>query len=516
MSRISAHKILRGLGAIVVVVATTVTGAVASAQGAAAALGAPKVVPGLRNWAPAGEGYTFAAGARVVAEDAALSDTARMFAAELHSLTGLAVPWQVGGAPRAGDLRLRVGAAAGGAEGYRLTVAPVLTIQGAGAGVYYGTRTVLQLLRQNRSLPGGTADDWPLYPERGLLLDAGRKYFTVPWLRDRIRDMSYLKMNHLHLHLNDVHGFRLESESHPEITSAEHYTKQEIRDLIDYAAARNVRILPELDFPGHMDAILNAHPELRLVSKTGQVQPGFIDLSKPAAYELIEDLIREYLPLFPSEYFHIGGDEYVTNYDDFPQLADYARAKYGPNATGKDAYLGFINWANEIVRSAGKTTRAWNDGLKPGGSTLTVNPNIIIEHWSMSGPPPWIGPAYNVRQLIAAGHRVHNSTFTPTYFATGGWAALFNAHPAFMYDTWDPSLFVDGTRLSDAERPYNLGSKLHVFCDDPNALTEEQIAQEIHYRLRVMAQHTWRTPSPWFYTLFIPVMNAVGTAPEIP
>ncbi|HVK20194.1 MAG TPA: family 20 glycosylhydrolase [Actinokineospora sp.] len=516
MSRMSAHKILRGLGAVVVVVATTVTGVVATAQGAVAALGAPKVVPGLRHWAPAGEGYAFAAGARVIADGQGLADTARMLAAELGSLTGIPVPWQVGGPARTGDLWLRDGQATGGDEGYRLTVAPILTVQGSETGVYLGTRTVLQLLRQNRSLPGGVADDWPTYPERGLLVDTGRQFFSVPWLRDRVRDMAYLKMNHLHLHLNDVHGFRLESASHPEITSAQHYTKQEIRDLVDYAARRHVRIVPELDFPGHMDAILAAHPDLRLVSRTGQVQSGFIDLAKPAAWDLIEDLITEYLPLFPVEYFHIGGDEYVTDYDDFPQLAEFARAKYGPQATGKDAYLGFINWANGIIRAAGKTTRIWNDGLKPGGATLAVDSNVIVEHWSMSGPPPWIGPAYNVRQLIAAGHRVQNSSFTPTYFASGGWAALFNTHPAFMYDTWDPSLFVDGTRLADAERPYNLGSKLHVFCDDPAALTEQQIAQEIHYRLRVMAQHTWRSPSPWLYSLFVPVMNAVGTAPEIP
>jgi hexosaminidase len=79
-----------------------------------------------------------------------------------------------------------------------------------GTGGFYGTRTVLQWLRQDRTIRGGTVANWPAYPERGLQIDAGRKYFSVDWLRARIREISYLKLTYLYLHLSDKFGFRLE------------------------------------------------------------------------------------------------------------------------------------------------------------------------------------------------------------------------------------------------------------------------------------------------------------------
>lgn len=369
---------------------------------------------------------------------------------------------------------------------------------------FNGTRTILQLLTQSRTIPGGTATDWPAYLERGLMVDAGRKYFSLSFLRGQIRELAYLKLNHLHLHLSDVHGFRLASDTHPEVTSAQHYTKQEIRDLIAYAARYHVEVVPEIDFPGHMDAILAGHPELRLVSKSGAVSSGLIDLSKPAAYTLMRELITEFLPLFPSGYWHIGADEYVTNYADYPQLG------------GKDTYYRFINWANEIVRASGKTTRMANDELKPGDGTVAIDPDIVVEHWSASGLAglPWIGPAYSPRQLVAAGHRVMNRSFTPTYFTTGGPASPFNVPPGLMYDAWQPNLFVDGSTLAVADLAGNLGSEVSVWCDAPEAMTEDQIAGVLPNRLRVMAQHTWGSPKPVpLYLQFLQVINAVGAAP---
>lgn len=509
------RRVLAGLTTTVMIASTMALGGAATASGAAQQ-DLPRTIPALRSWTSGGTGYSFAAGARVVAATSALGGTAQQLATDLKSVTGVEVPAVVGGTPRAGDVVLRLGSAPGGTEGYRLTVAATTVVEAnAEAGAFYGGRSVLQLLRQSRTLPGGTATDWPLYPERGLMVDAGRKYFSLPWLRERIRDMAYLKLNVLHLHLSDVHGFRLESASHPEVTSAQHYTKHQLADLIAYAARYHVRIVPELDFPGHMNAILASHPELKLVSRTGVVNDGFIDLSKPAAYGLMRDLITEYLPLFPHKYWHIGADEYVTDYDDYPQLAAYAKQQYGPNATGKDAYYGFINWANDIVRAGGKTARMWNDGLKPGGATLTVNPNIVVEHWSMSGPwqTPWFGDAYSPSQLVANGHKILNAAITPTYYTVGGYGESLNRSPGNMYESWDPNIFVDSSRLSAADQPKNLGSKLHVWCDEPDKQTEAQIATAIRERLRVMAQHTWRTPSVPFYWQFVPIMDAVGPAP---
>lgn len=447
----------------------------------------PRTIPGPQRWTAAGGGYTFAPGARIVVLHQDLVRTARVFAADLLALTGVSVEWRLGCATQPGDITLNLGPADGGPEGYRLTVSSTVDIQGPEVGVFYGTRTMLQLLHQSWAVRGGTAEDWPAYPERGLMLDVGRRYFPLSFLRKQIRELAYLKLNYLHLHLSDNLGFRLESETHPEITSVDHYTKAEIRELIDYAAGYHVQVVPEIDVPGHLESILAHHPELRLPGRTD-----VLDLSKPDSYVLVDDLITEFLPLFPSRYWHIGADEY-------------------PNLDDQDVYYRFVNWADGLVRSAGRTTRMWNDGLKSGAE---INPDIVVEHWSAGGRTPWIGPALTPRQLIAAGHRITNAAFTPTYLTNGGVAAVFNVPPSITYDAWSPNVFVDGSTLSAGERGRNLGSLVHVWCDDPGVRTEDEIATAIFPRLRVLAQHTWGSPriAP-LYPLFLPMINAVGPAP---
>lgn len=441
----------------------------------------PRLIPGPQRWRVGPGSYAFAPGAQIVVRDEVLVPTATVFAADLLALTGVRVGWRLGGVARPGDIVLGIGPAHGGAEGYRLTVSSTLDVRGAEAGVFYGTRTISQLLHQGWAIPGGTVEDWPAYPERGLMLDAGRKYFSLSFLRKQIRELAYLKLNYLHLHLSDNLGFRLESATHPEVTSEQHYTKAKVRELIEYAARHHVEVVPEIDVPGHMGAILARHPELRLAGR-----PGCIDLSKPDSYALVEDLLTEFLPLFPSRYWHIGADEYPGD---------------------RDAFRRFVDWADGLVRSAGKTTRMWNDGLKPG---VTVNPDVVVEHWSAGGRTPWRGPARSPRELVAAGHLVQNAAFTPTYLTSGGVAALVSVPPWLMYDAWNPTVFVDGTRVREG----NLGALVHVWCDDPSARTEEEIAAAVFPRLRVLAQHTWGSPkiAP-LYLLFRRVINAVGPAP---
>lgn len=479
---------------------------------------APTTLPAVRQWSAGGTSFTFTATSRVVvaaADVPRLSDTAALFADELQGVTGVDVP-VVSGTPRTGDLVLRLGDVSGttSPERHRVVSAPTLQVVApTRQGVLLGTRSVLQWLRQGRTVAGGTVTDWPAYPDRGLMVDAGRRYLSLPFLRKQIREMSYLKLNYFHLHLSDFTGFRIESETHPEIVSEEHYTKQEIRDLIAYADRRGIIVVPEIDAPGHLRHVLDAHPELRLVSKDGVPNEDNIDLSDPASYDLLRDLLEEYLPLFPSPWWHIGADEYVTDYDAYPQLAAFAKATYGPAALGKDVYHGYFNWANAIVKAHGKTARAWNDGLKPGGWTVPIDRDIVIEHWSQSGPPPWFGPAYTAQQLVDQGHTVFNASFT-TYYTLGGWGATFgNTHPLALYDAWDAGLFVDGSRLSSAATAKNRGAKIHLWCDEPDPQTESEIEAELFHRLQVLAQKTWGTPHPWFYTSFIGVMDAVGSAP---
>ncbi|MCZ4101965.1 family 20 glycosylhydrolase [Streptomyces sp. So13.3] len=486
--------------------------AVPLAQGPAHAAGAvPRTIPALQQWTAGSGAYTFGPASRVVADSAyssALGTTGRVFADDLTQLTGRTVTLVSGpaSAVRPGDLFLTLGSTDTtlGTEGYALTVGSSVTVRArADAGAFYGTRSVLQLLKQSPTIAAGTARDWPAKAERGLMVDVGRKYFTVPWLQGQIRDLAYLKMNYFHLHLSDTYGFRLESTSHPEITSAAHYTKREITDLIALGARYHVTVVPEIDVPGHMNTTLTAHPELRLVNSAGTPSNQYIDLSNPAAYTLIQDLITEYLPLFPAKYWHLGADEYVTNYASYPQLLSYARAHYGPAATAKDVYYGFVNWADGIVRAGGKTMRMWNDGIKQGDGTITPNADITVDYWFNYGLTP--------QQLVAAGHTVMNSSWTPTYYVYGG----DKPNTPYMYETWNPEIFQGGTTLTDPSR--NRGSVLHVWCDNPNAETEQQTAAGIMTPMRALAQQTWGSPG-LVPTLaeFQPIVTTVGRPPGWP
>ena len=481
------------------------------ATAAASAMVPPTSIPALQQWTAGSPGsFTFSRSSRIVVDSAyagQLTGDAGVFAADLLALTGVTVQQVTGSSGSAGDIFLTLGStdAQLGTEGYALTVGPSITIQAAtDAGVFYGTRTLLQLLEQNPVIPGGSGRDWPAYHERGLMVDVGRKYFTIPWLQNQIKDLAYLKLNYLHLHLSDNLGFRLESETHPEIVSAQYYTKAQITALIALAAQYHVTIVPEIDMPGHMDTILAAHPELKLHAADGSTpDTSDIDLSNPASYTLMKDLITEYLPLFPAPYWHLGADEYGANYAQYPQLLAYAQQQYGPNALAKDVYYGFVRWADAIVRAGGKTMRMWNDGIKSGDGTIPVSGDIIVDYWYNYGLTP--------QQLIDAGHLINNGSWTPTYYVLGG----ATPDTTYMYEQWNPGIFQGGTTINDASK--NLGSVLHVWCDNPSAQTESQVAAGIMAPLRDLSQQTWGSPDlVSTFAAFQPIITAIGHAPGWP
>ncbi|WP_041540502.1 family 20 glycosylhydrolase [Catenulispora acidiphila] len=501
---------LRILPAAALVAAVVPVTMAASPPTAHAATGTPQTIPAVRTWSAGSGSFSWSTASRVVINPtyaSQLQGDANTFAADLSALEGRTVGVAQGTAGP-GDIALNLGGSQP-TEGYTMTVGSSISIQGSTTtGEFWGTRSVLQLLHQGSTIAAGTATDSPDKSERGLMLDTGRRFFDVAFVENQIREMSYLKMNYLHLHLSDTYGFRLESTTHPEITSAQHYSKQDIAAIIALAKQYHVTVVPEIDLPGHMDAILSAElgigHDYRLKDSSGNASSSYIDLTIPGARQLISDLITEYEPLFTtSSYWHLGADEYVTNYGSYPQLLTYAHQNYGANATAKDTFYGFVNWADGIVRAGGKTMRMWNDGLKSGDGTITVNPDIIVEYWSNTGLSP--------QQVVNAGHTIANEAYTPTYYVYGG----AKPNTTSMYESWNPDLFDGSTTITNGAA--NLGSLIHVWCDNPGAETEDQTADGIKYPLRDLAQMTWNSPKlvPT-YAAFVPIMDAVGRNPLYP
>lgn len=493
----------RGLCIAFVAVLALVT----CAAPAAAAGPRPETVPALRTWMPEPGKFRLGATSRIVVGAPGgrrLDSIAAVLARDLGRAGGQTprVVSRRAARPRRGDVVLRLGARDRrlGGEGYRMDVGARLEITARRPdGAFLGTRTALQLLNASRTIPGGRTRDRPRYRERGLMLDLGRNAFRAGWIVREIRRIADLKLNTLHLHLTDDQRWGLESRSHPELASPGALTIPAMRRILAVAGRYHVEIVPEVDVPGHSGTLLAAHPELEL-EPTGTPPPlfagGKLDITDPAARRLVAEILREYARLFGGRYLHVGADEYMAPVavPYYPQLGEYATRRYGPGAGYRDAIVGFVNRLNRIARRHGKVLRAWNDQLAPG-AVVAVDRDVVVDWWTdlspLSDPSP-PAPA----GLLAAGHRIANKGWFPTYpdYLGGGPTDLAEA-----YEGWRPNIFC-GLVVVERSRPCaaiapgeraNLGSAINAWEQGPRDLDTGSFHP---LSLAVIAQKTWASP----------------------
>ena len=263
----------------------------------------PFVVPELTSWQ--GARGDFHPTGRIVVTDRAFLPVAERFAADYAELFSSQLT-VVQGKGRAGDIVLSRADRRDtlGAEGYRLAVGETATITAATAqGAFWGTRTILQISEQTRShaLPCGVATDRPAYPVRGFMIDVGRKYIPMDYLRQLVKVMAYYKMNTLQVHLNDngfkqyfgndwaktPAAFRLESDFFPGLTARDgSYKKKEFRAFQREAAAQGVEILPEIDVPAHSLAFTHYRPSLG----SEEFGADHLNLRNPAVVPFLDSL----------------------------------------------------------------------------------------------------------------------------------------------------------------------------------------------------------------------------------
>ncbi|MCX5380772.1 glycoside hydrolase family 20 protein [Streptomyces sp. NBC_00091] len=457
---------------------------------------APRTVPSVREHVPArGPGWKPAPGARVLvtpADSAALADEGKLLAGELR--LGYAESEQ----PQPGDVQLALAAKGSGpAESYTLTVqGGRVRITGPDeAGVFYGTRTLKQEIRGAGSAPEGTVKDAPAKPQRGLNLDIARKYFTPDWIEGRLREMADLKLNQLGLHFSDDQAFRIESDTHPEIVSTPHLTKAEVRRINALAARLHIAVVPEIDSPGHLGAVLRAHPDLQLRDVQGRAVQGAVDISKPASAKLVDELLREYLPLFPAGAWHLGADEYQAlvvrdPQASFPQLASAARARYGAAARVQDLATGWLNDRAAVVRPSGKALKAWNDGFFAGGIARPAQ-DIQAEYWT--------GKEIGARPPLAyldAGRKVVNLNDEYLYYVLGEPNQFTYPTGRRIYEQWTPLVLRGTTAVPARYDAQILGGRLAVWCDLAGSQTPAQVADGIRLPLAALSQKLWDPRPP--------------------
>ncbi|MGW5868014.1 beta-N-acetylhexosaminidase [Streptomyces sp. NPDC055239] len=459
----------------------------------------PATIPAVREHTAArGPGWKPKDGGHVVVGDGDLADEGKLLAGELK------LKYAGDADPRKGDVELaltpeKADASEGRDESYTLSVKNqrVKISAPADTGVFYGTRTLKQEVRGDRTAPEGVVRDRPAKPQRGFMIDIARKHFDAAWIEDRIREIGDLKYNQLGLHFSDDQAFRIESDSHPEIVSRDHLSKAQVRRILKLAASRHITVVPEIDSPGHLGAVIAAHPSLQLRDTRGVAARGAVDISKPQAAEIVDDLLEEYADLFPGRYWHLGADEYqaltVDNPEaSYPQLASAARKKYGSGARVQDLATGWLNDRAETMRPYERGLKAWNDGFFRGG-VEKADGDLEVAYWTGKE----IG-AREPTEYLKAGRKVVNYNDEYLYYVLGQPNTFRYPTGQRIYEQWTPRV-IRGTKPVSAEYDDQiLGGTFAVWCDLANSQTQAQVAQGVRMPLRATSQKLWdaRKPSP--------------------
>lgn len=445
----------------------------------------PKVIPALQEWKGGSGKLALPAEGSIViasADEAALKSVADVLAQDLKDLLGWNYTVKTGKPEKnAIYLSLTKPDKQLGEEGYVLAAGRYAGITApARQGVFWGTRSLLQILYNEKGqLPKGVARDWPQYPNRGFMLDVGRKFFTMDFLRQYVKILSFYKLNEFQIHLNDngfvqffdndwnktYAAFRLESERFPGLTAKDgSYTKKEFTDLQRLGMEYGVNVIPEIDIPAHSLAFTHYKPEI------GSDKYGMdhLDLYKEETYRFVDSLLDEYLsgeePVFMGPDVHIGTDEY--------------------NAKEAEKFRYFTDWYLKYVEKYGKNVRMWGALRWLKGKTPVKADNVTINAWSYD----WIDPNASLKD----GYKIINTCDTYLYIvpAAGYYRDFLDIR--WLYETWRVGKVNSREELPEGT-PGLLGGMFAVWNDHcGNGISQ----QDVHFRTfpaaQVLAEKMWR------------------------
>ncbi|MDH3495346.1 MAG: family 20 glycosylhydrolase [Gemmatimonadota bacterium] len=487
---------------------------VALAQGPAPP--APSIVPAPATLTRRAGALTFAAITAVTVPDtghAELRALARMLADELSAPAARTVPVRAADALAGGTVTIALmldTALALDPEGYRLTVGPegARLVAPSPAGLFYGIQTVRQLLppgEPGAALPALEIEDWPRFRYRGMHLDVGRHLFPVAFIKKYIDLMAMYKMNTFHWHLTEDQGWRIEIRKYPRLTTVGawrqetireknfspyvgdgtpyggFYTQAQVREIVTYARARYITIVPEIEMPGHSKAALAAYPELACTPgpfRVATVWGVHEDIYCPsdATFAFLEDVLTEVMDLFPGQYIHIGGDEAPkTRWERSPVAQAVIRREGLANAHELQSW--FIRRIERFLTAHGRRLIGWDEILEGG-----LAPDATVMSWrGMVGG-------------IAAARQGHDVIMTPSshvYFdhyqgspafeplAIGGYAPLEKVY------AFEPM----PAELTPEEARHVLGAQGNVWTE--YIATPEHVEYMAVPRMLALAEVVW-------------------------
>ena len=291
-------------------------------------------------------------------------------------------------------------------QGYTLDVTPQgVTIEAiTPMGLFYGIQSVRQLLSDGRQIQCTHITDQPRFTYRGMMLDCSRHFWPLDYLKRQVDALAYFKMDRLHLHLTDGGGWRLEIKKYPRLTSevayrscsnwkdwwdnasnrkychkgdegayGGYYTQKEMRELVQYAAQRHITIIPEIEMPGHSDEVTAAYPEL---SCSGQpYKEGDFCVGNEKTFTFLENVLREVMNIFPSEYIHIGGDEATrAGWEKCPKCQKRMQDEHLTTTAELQSYL--TARIERFLNANGRKLMGWDEILEG-----QLAPNATVMSW---------------------------------------------------------------------------------------------------------------------------------------
>lgn len=444
----------------------------------------PFVIPELRQWQGADGMTTITAKSKVVYVNSELADVAEAMAEDYGLLFGKKLKTQAASKAAKGNIIIVfTDDEELGPEGYCIEIDDAVAISAnTPVGAYWATRTLLQILEQHEgvNLPKGTIRDWPDYEVRGFMIDCGRKYIPLDYLKAYSKIMAYYKMNTLQVHLNDngfkqyfgndwdktYAAFRIESELFPELTAKDgFYGKDEFRQFQKDAAKIGVNIIPEIDVPAHSLAFTHFRKELG----TEKYGMDHLDLYNPNVITFLDSLFTEYLegddPVFVGKQVHIGTDEYSN-----------------AEKETVEKFRAFTDHYIRFVEKFGKQACVWGALTHAQGETPVKSENVIMHCW-------YNGYA-NPTEMKKQGYKLISIPDGSVYIVPAAGYYYDYLNLSYLYHTWSPAVI--GNQKFEPGDPAILGGMYAVWNDVAgNGISVDDIHHRCFPGLQAISTATW-------------------------
>lgn len=461
----------------------------------------PVVIPKLQSWSGGTGDFVISSTTRLVLDpqessvsknnqvddflvDQTVSQVVAHFDADLNTLKSIDLSVVETAATRANDIvfDLDTSLANIGSQGYKIDIGSndKITIKAkTSTGLYYATRTLLQILKQdaNTNIPKGIIEDYPGLKGRMVMLDAGRKYWEIDYLKDFIRQMSWQKMNTFFFHFSEGEAFRLKSNNFSELNMPDNlsYSKSEIQDLDNFAKQHHVVIIPGFEFPGHASVLSDVY-NIGFDSSgcnnshmnNSHIGPNFvIDMTSTAARQKVDEIVDEFITWFSGPFVHIGGDEVDGGLSRCPTVSNYIASQSNISSFG-DLMIDFVNEMDVNIRGHNKKTLIY-DGIDHLSSpSQNLNSEIIFTMWESTTPP--------------AGHQYFMLNPTSTFYLTPNNYHSIYANRNTLYNSWSPD-----------QSSNSLGAGLSVWADYNMDADDQYFEDLLKPRRAVFSTRSWNT-----------------------